>query len=32
MIDLGLLDESWLVRLPPELAGRLKELLDDPDG
>ncbi len=28
----GLLDQSWTKRLPPELAARLQELLDDPDG
>jgi hypothetical protein len=32
MIDVELLDESWLQRLPPELAARLKELLDNPEG
>ena len=32
LIDVGLVDESWLDRLPPELASRLKELLDDPEG
>lgn len=32
MIDVGLLDETWLPRLQPELADRLQELLDDPDG
>lgn len=32
MIGVGLLDESWLSRLPAELAPRLKELLDNPDG
>jgi hypothetical protein len=32
MMDVGLIDESWLGRFPPELAVRLKELLDDPDG
>jgi hypothetical protein len=32
MIEVGLLDHSWLGRLQPELAARLKELLDDPDG
>jgi Uncharacterised nucleotidyltransferase len=31
MIDVGLVDESWLSRLPPELAARLKELLDNPE-
>jgi hypothetical protein len=32
MIDVGLIDESWLPRLPDELASRLKELLDNPEG
>ena len=32
MIDVGLVDESWLPRLPAELASRLKELLDNPEG
>ena len=32
MIDVGLIDESWLPRLPNELALRLKELLDNPEG
>lgn len=32
LIDVGLVDESWLSRLPPELATRLKQLLDDPEG
>jgi len=32
MIEVGLLDESWLDRVPPDLAPRLKELLDDPEG
>ena len=32
MIDVGLVDESWLPRLPAELSPRLKELLDDPEG
>lgn len=31
MIDVGLLDRDWLVRLPPELAPRLQELLDNPE-
>ena len=31
MIDVGLLDYSWLDRLPAELAPRLKELLDHPE-
>jgi hypothetical protein len=32
MIDVGLIDESWLPRLPDELSSRLKELLDKPEG
>ena len=31
MIDVGLVDESWLPRLPEPLSARLKELLDNPD-
>lgn len=32
LIDLGLLDAIWLPRLPPDLAARLKQLLDTPEG
>lgn len=32
MIDVELIDESWCTRLPPELAARLKELIDNPNG
>jgi hypothetical protein len=32
MIEVGIVDDSWLPRLPAELAARLKELLDNPDG
>jgi hypothetical protein len=32
MIEVGLLDQSWPKKLPPELAARLQELLDNPDG
>ena len=32
MLDVGLVDATWLARLPEELAVRLKELLDDPEG
>jgi hypothetical protein len=32
MIDVGLIDASWLAKLPPELATRLQHLLDTPDG
>ncbi len=32
MIDVGLVDASWTSRLPSELAARLQELLDTPNG
>jgi hypothetical protein len=32
MLGVGLLDESWLARLPDQLAARLQELLDNPEG
>lgn len=32
MIDVSLVDESWLPRLPGLLSERLKELLEDPEG
>ena len=32
MIDVELIDPSWLDRLPPALASRLKELFDNPEG
>lgn len=32
MIDVELVDESWCARFPPELAARLRELLDNPNG
>jgi hypothetical protein len=32
MIEVGLIEHSWLKSLQPELAARLKELLDNPDG
>ena len=31
MLDHGLIDASWLDRLPPALAERLKQLLDNPE-
>lgn len=31
LIDVGLIDRDWLDRLPPELAPRLQELLDNPE-
>jgi hypothetical protein len=32
MIDVGLVDETWLPRLASPLSERLKELLDNPEG
>ena len=32
MLDVELIDESWRDRLPAELAARLQEILDDPNG
>lgn len=32
MLELALVDESWLKRLPAELASRLQELIDTPEG
>jgi hypothetical protein len=32
MIGVGLIDTSWLRKLPPELAERLQQLFDSPDG
>ena len=32
MIAVGLINAGWLAKLPPELAVRLKQLLDTPDG
>jgi hypothetical protein len=32
LIDLGLVDASWLPNCTPEHAARLQQLLDDPDG
>lgn len=32
LIDLGLVDASWLPKCVPEHAARLQQLLDDPDG
>src|SRR5216684_3951098 len=31
MIGVGLIDPSWLTKLPPELAVRLKHIMDTPD-
>jgi hypothetical protein len=32
MIDVGLVDAGWVATLPPELGGRLQEILDNPEG
>jgi len=32
LIGVGLVDSSWVTKLPKELAGRLQELLDNPEG
>ncbi len=32
MLDVELIDETWLDRVPPVLAPRLQQLLDDPEG
>lgn len=32
LMGVGLVDESWVGKFPPELAARLQALLDDPDG
>lgn len=32
LLDVGLVDASWLERMPPTLRARLQELLDNPEG
>ena len=32
LLDVGLIDNSWPARLPPEHATLLQQLIDDPDG
>ncbi len=32
LIDVGLIDQSWLTRVDPLLTPRLKQILDDPEG
>jgi len=32
MLGVGLIDATWRDRLPPELAARLQEILDNPEG
>ena len=31
LIGVGLIDPTWLIKFPPELANRLKQILDTPD-
>jgi hypothetical protein len=31
MVRVGLIDQTWLAKLPPVLAERLKSILDTPD-
>jgi hypothetical protein len=32
LIDVGLIDRSWCERLPPELADRLRQIIETPEG
>jgi hypothetical protein len=32
LLDVGLIDATWCLRFPPELASRLQELVDNPQG
>lgn len=32
LVDVSLVDATWLARLPADLAGRLREILDSPEG
>ena len=32
LLDVGLIDESWVARFPPELGARLQQLIDTPEG
>jgi len=32
LIDVGLVDESWLEKMPATLRPRLRQLLENPDG
>lgn len=32
LLDVGLIDATWKDRVPPELASRLQQLIDTPDG
>jgi hypothetical protein len=32
LLDVGLIDPAWPARFPPELAARLQELIENPEG
>jgi hypothetical protein len=32
MLEVGLIDQSWVSRFPPDLASRLQQLIDTPEG
>lgn len=32
MLSVGLIDQSWIGRVPPDLAPRLQQILDNPEG
>ena len=32
MLEVGLIDESWVAKLPSELGSRLQHLIDTPEG
>jgi hypothetical protein len=32
LMNVGLVDESWLLKVPAQLRSRLQELLDSPEG
>jgi len=32
LLEVGLLDQSWVIRFPPELGARLQLLIDTPEG
>jgi len=32
LLDIGLIDQTWIARYPPQLAERLQLLIDDPNG
>jgi hypothetical protein len=32
MLEVGLIDQSWVKRFPTELSARLQQLIDSPEG